>query len=199
VVIADHPVLLQISQKIQGNSAKLQVRAESVRITASDRPRLTAILDRLLGLRIDLTEFYAFAVRHPRLNELVLRLKGLKPPRFTSAFEGLVNGVACQQLSLEAGLSLLNRLSRASGYHMKTTAECSMHLLDPRSLHPPGSRLCEPWVSVETKRSPSNPSPDQYWRAPSIRNGFISSRIKRRSNNCGRSGESEGGLRSMCC
>ena len=115
VVIADRPVLLQVSQKIQGNSSSLQVRAESVRITASDQPRITAILDRLLGLRIDLTEFYAFAVRHPKLKELVLRFKGLKPPRFTSAFEGLVNGVACQQLSLEAGLSLLNRLSRRFG------------------------------------------------------------------------------------
>ena len=115
VVIADRPVLLQVSQKIEGKSASLQVRAEGVRITASDRPRITAILDRLLGLRIDLTEFYAFAVRHPRLNELVLRFKGLKPPRFTSAFEALINGIACQQLSLEAGLSLLNRLSQRFG------------------------------------------------------------------------------------
>jgi DNA-3-methyladenine glycosylase II len=113
VVIGDRPVLLEVSQTPRGKS--LQVRANGDRITAADRLRITGILEHLLGLRIDLTEFYAFATKHPKLNELVLRFKGLKPPRFASVFEGLVNGIACQQLSLEAGLTLLNHLSRRFG------------------------------------------------------------------------------------
>ncbi|MBN9264944.1 MAG: hypothetical protein J0I75_10355, partial [Hyphomicrobium sp.] len=39
----------------------------------------------------------------------------MKPPRFATVFEGLVNGVACQQLSLDVGVHLLNRLSVAYG------------------------------------------------------------------------------------
>jgi DNA-3-methyladenine glycosylase II len=39
----------------------------------------------------------------------------LKPPRFPSVFEALVNGIACQQLSLAVGITLLNRLSEAFG------------------------------------------------------------------------------------
>ena len=40
---------------------------------------------------------------------------GLKPPRFTSIFEALCNAVSCQQLSLDAGLQIQNRLIQLAG------------------------------------------------------------------------------------
>jgi DNA-3-methyladenine glycosylase II len=42
-------------------------------------------------------------------------MRGLKPPRFPTVFEALVNGVACQQLSLAVGIHLLNRLTADYG------------------------------------------------------------------------------------
>jgi hypothetical protein len=39
----------------------------------------------------------------------------MRPPRLPSIFEALLNGIACQQLSLQAGLTLLNRLVDAFG------------------------------------------------------------------------------------
>jgi DNA-3-methyladenine glycosylase II len=42
-------------------------------------------------------------------------MRGLKPPRFPTVFEALVNGVACQQLSLAVGIHLLNRLTADHG------------------------------------------------------------------------------------
>jgi hypothetical protein len=39
----------------------------------------------------------------------------MKPPRFPTVFEALVNAFACQQLSLEVGLELLNRLADVCG------------------------------------------------------------------------------------
>ena len=51
------------------------------------------------------------ARRYPRLRILAVRFKGVKPPRFPTVFEALVNGFACQQLSLIVGLELLNRLA----------------------------------------------------------------------------------------
>jgi uncharacterized protein YeaO (DUF488 family) len=39
----------------------------------------------------------------------------MKPPRFPTVWEGVVNGIACQQLSLTVGIMLLNRLSAACG------------------------------------------------------------------------------------
>jgi DNA-3-methyladenine glycosylase II len=74
-----------------------------------------ATLERLLGLSVDLTAFAAIAERDPLLGPLARRMRGLKPPRFPSVFEALVNGVACQQLSLAVGIHLLNRLTAAHG------------------------------------------------------------------------------------
>ena len=42
-------------------------------------------------------------------------MRGLKPPRFPTVFEALVNAVACQQLSLAVGIQLLNRLADGHG------------------------------------------------------------------------------------
>ena len=55
------------------------------------------------------------AARDPLLGPLAARMRGLKPPRFPTVFEALVNGVACQQLSLSVGIHLLNRLVAAYG------------------------------------------------------------------------------------
>jgi DNA-3-methyladenine glycosylase II len=79
------------------------------------RTETTAMLRHTLGLDVDLTEFYSSAARDPDLLELTKRFRGLKPPRFTSLFEGLVNAVACQQLTLTFGIELLNRLAATYG------------------------------------------------------------------------------------
>jgi DNA-3-methyladenine glycosylase II len=74
-----------------------------------------ASIERMLGVRVDLSAFYRMAAADTLTSPLVARYRGLKPPRFPTVFEGLLNAVACQQLSLEAGLSLLNRLAEAYG------------------------------------------------------------------------------------
>lgn len=72
-------------------------------------------VERLLGLDVDLTGFYELAASDERLAELSRRFFGLRPPRFASAFEALVNAVACQQLSLDVGIHLLDRLAEVYG------------------------------------------------------------------------------------
>jgi DNA-3-methyladenine glycosylase II len=81
--------------------------------TPFDRQRLRSTIDRLLGLRVDLAQWYRMAERDRHLRRLAARFRGLKPPRFPTLFETLVNAVACQQLSLDVGLELLNRLAVA--------------------------------------------------------------------------------------
>lgn len=78
-------------------------------------PIITAALRKVLGLDIDLTAFYELASRHRQLDSLVKKFIGLKPPRFPSVFEAVVNGIACQQLSLSVGIRLLNRISTSYG------------------------------------------------------------------------------------
>ncbi len=109
LAIRGKPALVSVRQSGTVEQPRLEVTASSARV-----PDVTAALERLLGLRIDLKGFYALAERS-RLHELAVRFRGLKPPRFPTAWEGLVNGIACQQLSLNVGILLLNRLAKLCG------------------------------------------------------------------------------------
>jgi DNA-3-methyladenine glycosylase II len=80
------------------------------------RTEATTILQRMLGLDVDLSDFYRSADRDPDLQPLAERFCGLKPPRFASLFESLANAVACQQLTLTFGVELLNRLTATFGH-----------------------------------------------------------------------------------
>ena len=82
------------------------------------RAAVTAALERLLGLRIDLSEFERFAARDARLGPLARRFRGMKPPRFPTVFECVVNAIACQQVTLTLGVRLVGRLAEAYGLAM---------------------------------------------------------------------------------
>ena len=73
------------------------------------------MIERTLGLGFDLSGFYRMAGADSLLAPLAARYRGVRPPRFPTVFESFVNAVAFQQLSLESGLGLLNRLSTTYG------------------------------------------------------------------------------------
>ena len=72
-------------------------------------------IERMLGLYVDLAGFYELAASDKRLAGLAQHFLGVRPPRFASVFEALVNAVACQQLSLTVGIHLLDRLAAVYG------------------------------------------------------------------------------------
>lgn len=109
------PVEVSVTQTGGLDAPRLQVSVEGQHANADTRPAVTAALERLLGLRIDLTEFERFAAGDARLGPLVRRFRGMKPPRFPSVFECLVNAIACQQVTLTLGIQLLGRLTAAHG------------------------------------------------------------------------------------
>jgi DNA-3-methyladenine glycosylase II len=103
---------------VQAGSAA--VPALNVTLTGAQLDKQTeeaarAALARLLGFELDLTKFYRLAAVDPFLHALAARFRGLKPPRFPTLFECLVNAIACQQLTLTVGIRLLNRLTEAHG------------------------------------------------------------------------------------
>lgn len=121
-VLAIDNSAVQITVTQSGGEANpiLHIIAEGAREKTAAKTAINATIERLLGTRIDLKPFYRFAAKDNRLHQLVARLRGLKPPRFPSVFEALVNGIACQQLSLAVGITLLNRLSSACGLPFST-------------------------------------------------------------------------------
>jgi DNA-3-methyladenine glycosylase II len=85
-------------------------------IRSGDRSAaVTATLRRMLGLDV-VPEFLQFPVqiRGP-LRSTVIALRGMRPPRFATLFESFVNVVPFQQLSLDAGVSIVGRLVQRFG------------------------------------------------------------------------------------
>jgi DNA-3-methyladenine glycosylase II len=115
LVLGDVPVEVAVVQRGSVRAPKLTVTTKGARLSRTTREALISTLDAMLGLNIDLHPFRRLATNHQRLAGLIDPFIGFKPPRLPSVFEALVNGIACQQLSLHVGIHLLNRLSRAYG------------------------------------------------------------------------------------
>ena len=112
------PALIVISQISPPSHPELEILCID-RGHGAAVQRLTEFVRRLLGLDVGLADFYKLAATNARLEALAKRFAGFRPPRFPTVFEAAVNAVCCQQLSLEVGLELLNRLAATAG--AKTT------------------------------------------------------------------------------
>jgi DNA-3-methyladenine glycosylase II len=77
--------------------------------------RISAALEKMFSIRKDLRAFYVLSGGDKRLRTLAPRFAGVKPPQFPTIFEALVNAFSCQQVSLDLGIILLNRLSHSYG------------------------------------------------------------------------------------
>jgi DNA-3-methyladenine glycosylase II len=133
VFVDDAPAELGITQVGKTERPRLRVSVTGSVSRASHKV-LREIVNRMLGLDIDLTPFYEIAAQHAHLNNLAIRFRGMRPPRFPTIFEALVNGVACQQLSLEAGLSSLNKLVAAHGQAPPSRLEAGKAFPQPAKL-----------------------------------------------------------------
>jgi len=122
LVIGEKPVEVSVTQTGLPETPRLQVSLAGKEISDTERTMVRKALERLLGLRCDLGEFYELAARDARLGPLVERFRGVKPPRFPTLFEALANAIACQQMSLSLGILLLSRLTQRFGLAARGTA-----------------------------------------------------------------------------
>ena len=134
VVIEGRPTEIAVRQAGSPAEPRLTVTTVPRPRTAAARQRIRSIVDCLLGPRIDLAEWYRLAEGDPRLRILAERFRGVKPPRFPSVFEALVNAFACQQLSLEVGLELLNRLASVCNVRPGSAADIQYAFPSPRDV-----------------------------------------------------------------
>ncbi len=70
----------------------------------------TRVVERMLGLGFDTAPVRRTFAEDARLAPLVARLAGMKPPRFESLWATLLSVVPFQQVSLDAGMAVLNRV-----------------------------------------------------------------------------------------
>jgi DNA-3-methyladenine glycosylase II len=119
IVLGGRVTALSVRQSGSSDAPRLLVRSSPSPRTPAERRQLRTLIERLLGTGLDLGDWYRIARQDRRLGILADRFRGLKPPRFPTVFEALVNAFACQQLSLEVGLELLNRLAVACAVRSK--------------------------------------------------------------------------------
>ncbi len=125
VVLESEPAEIEIIQLGTCDHPILRVTVTCAVWKPNAKQTIKALVERVLGLRTDMTEFYNLLKGNRKLRILAQQFRGLKPPRFPSLFEALVNGIACQQLSLAVGITLLNRLAEGCGYPFKDKKETS--------------------------------------------------------------------------
>ncbi len=114
VVLNDDPLEVSVSKSAK-HADTWVVTMEGARGDPSEKKVIREAVANALGMRADLGDFYRLAEREEKLGRLAGRFRGMKPPQFYSVFEGLINGIACQQISLSLGIQLLNRLAKSFG------------------------------------------------------------------------------------
>ena len=114
LILDDSPVAIAVAQTRFGSRPEIEVRISGPR-ARSVKQQVAATVTRMLGLDRDLSDFYRIARSDDRLLDLADRLRGMKPVRYATIFEAFANAVACQLVSLSAGMHVLNRLADAFG------------------------------------------------------------------------------------
>jgi len=131
LVLNDIPIEIVAVQEEAGSASNLSVtlycqEAIGERLAES----ALSVVRKMLGLEIDLRQFSRLAAEKSPLRELAEEFSGVKPPRFPTLFEALVNAIACQQVTLDVGILLINRLAERFGIGLAVKGP--MHHAFPR-------------------------------------------------------------------
>lgn len=112
---------VELHLRQEGPKDRPQLRLSfSADLSTEAEERVAASVTTSLGLQRDLRFFYALADQDSRLQALVKAFPGLKPPRYLTLWEAMVNAIACQQVTLHLGITLLNRLAENFGPSLET-------------------------------------------------------------------------------
>jgi DNA-3-methyladenine glycosylase II len=116
----------------QNSKSQISVITRSYHSISNLKSKISNLLITMLGLKMDLTQFYQSIKDNKFLYPLVLKFKGVKPSRLPTIFETLANAIAFQQFSLEAGFSLLNNLTQRFGPSFEDKDQINYAFPEPR-------------------------------------------------------------------
>jgi DNA-3-methyladenine glycosylase II len=88
-------------------------RSLRVRIAGRNGARWVPCIERMLGVRVRLDDWYERVQPFPWLAFLARELKGLRPPRYPSLWEALAHSIVFQQISIHAAASIMRRTIEA--------------------------------------------------------------------------------------
>ncbi|MBV8530628.1 MAG: DNA-3-methyladenine glycosylase 2 family protein [Candidatus Eremiobacteraeota bacterium] len=121
----------------EGGPALLAVRSRDVRTlevraTGVRADRWLPIVERMLGTRIDLAEWYLRTREIPWLAPLAVRLRGLKPPRYPTLWEACAHAILFQQISIHAAAAIMRRSVELLGERVTAGPVCGIVFPPPQ-------------------------------------------------------------------
>lgn len=111
----DGPVLVKVANRGTIDEPDVRFNVIQGAVSARTRADLRLMVRRMLGLDVDPAPLQRLAESERRLSAAALALRGLRPPRFATLFEAFANVVPFQQLSLDAGVSIVGRVVERFG------------------------------------------------------------------------------------
>ena len=161
LMLSDEPVAFCLTSAQGAEQPFLAVALSGGNRSTETKEGIRANIEHILGVRVELSGFFRIASEDNVLGPLAARYRGVKPPRFPTVFEALVNAVAFQQISLEAGLSLLNRLTANYGRAVQLDGTllhafprpCDLAGLEPQALREVGFSFRKATTIIEHSRA----------------------------------------------
>ncbi len=128
---ADHFALLEVNNAgtIDVPDLRLSIRTQAD--SAGGRQEATRAAREILGLEHDPAAAQRHAEAEPALRETARALRGMRPPRYPDLFEAFANVIPFQQVSLEAGMSVVAHLVRRFGSAIESSGRT--YLVFPRA------------------------------------------------------------------
>lgn len=83
--------------------------AIEVRATGRNAGRHLPVVSRMLGAQTDLTQWYARSRQIAWLAPITAALRGAKPPRYPTLWEGCAHAILFQQISIHAAAAIMRR------------------------------------------------------------------------------------------
>jgi DNA-3-methyladenine glycosylase II len=134
LIIDRKPAAIVVRQTAPPSHPEIAITASGPGASARTRRAIEAAVTRILGLDLDLRDFYRLARADPVLAPMAARLRGMKPVRFPTNFEAFTNAVACQLLSLTVGLHIVNRIAAKYGRACDLAGMAIHSFAEPESL-----------------------------------------------------------------
>lgn len=107
-------------------------RSIELRATGPNGARWIPYAQRMLGTRADLREWYERSETIAWLRPIAHALRGLKPPRYPSAWEACAHAVVFQQISLHAAAAIMRRLVEALSEPVSAAGVVAYPFPEPR-------------------------------------------------------------------
>lgn len=98
---------------------RVTIRALDAPLAPAERETVASVIERMLGLDVDMTPLHAALAFDERLTHLARQIAGMKPPRFDTLWHTFLCIVPFQQVSVDAGTSMLNRMIVRFGSHIE--------------------------------------------------------------------------------